>query len=173
MTTASDVAVVATHLAQTDRRALSQAWYSALHVAPGDARAAIRSTRAPNASSARVGERAVSALAESDMPGKMPAEARTSRGAGVSSPFVERRNVADASTRRVERAVAALARAPRRTVPHTVALAGGRVTIVIRGDAHATRIVALCSEPLRATVERALAHARFALASRGASVNAS
>ena len=173
MTTAPDVAVVATHLAQTDRRALSQAWYSALHIAPGDARATIQSTRAPNASCARVGERAVTAPAGSCCaPTKTPTDARM-HGSADASPFVERRNVADAGARRVERAVAALACAPHRAAPHTVALDGGRVTIVIRSDARATRIVALCSEPLRATVERALAHARFALASCGASVNAS
>ena len=37
MTTVTDgVAVIATQVAQTDRRALSEAWYSALHLAHAD-----------------------------------------------------------------------------------------------------------------------------------------
>ena len=174
MTTASHVAVVATRVAETDRRALSQAWYSALHLADDDTHPSPRATAFVGATGGVGAPRAARAPANPPSSrGTADAPARVGRGRDGSMPGAERRSPASDVTRRVERAVATIARTPLRGVSRTVTIDGGRVRLLLRSDGNATRIVALCSEPLRATVERALAHARFALAARGASVNPS
>ncbi len=48
-----------------------------------------------------------------------------------------------------------------------VRTAGGRVQLLVRSERGRTHVVALCAPALRERVERALAHARFALAARG------
>jgi hypothetical protein len=171
MTTASDgVAVIATQLAQTDRRALSEAWYSALHLAGGSTsrtqsvpqRAGALRSPAPAApaTASHAGRQLVAAPASSP---------RHGAGARVEVGDERRRPVTD-TARRIERAVVTLT--ARRPVPaaHTVEVAGGRVRLLVHDDGRATRIVALCSRPLREHVERALAHARFTLAAAGLTV---
>jgi hypothetical protein len=164
MTTASGVAVVATQLAQTDRRALSQAWYSALHLAqtaptaPHDGRAATPTERPAVPPRERS---AAPARATHDATFSPP---RAVRAHALAAPLVDRRSAPSVATRRVERALATIARAPSPPASHTIAIEGGRVTLLVRTGNGATRIVALCREPLRATVERALARARFTLA---------
>jgi hypothetical protein len=174
MTTAPGVAVVATQLAQTDRRALSQAWYSALHLADGAPRSAahrlaprpVAASSAPEVAYAIVPAGTSARCAPS---GPAPARAAHER----ITPAAERRRAPSEIARRVERAVERIAHAPRPRTAQTVTIDGGRVTLIVRTDAHATRVVALCSAPLRAHVERALAHARYALAARGTTVHAS
>jgi hypothetical protein len=85
---------------------------------------------------------------------------------------IDRRHPSIEFTRRIERAVAALS--VRRPLPaaHTVDIAGGRVRLLVHSDGHRTRIVAICSKPLRDQVERALARARFTLATAGITVGA-
>lgn len=82
----------------------------------------------------------------------------------------ERRRPATESSRRIERAVVTLS--ARRPVPaaHTVDVDGGRVRLLVHSDGRRTRIVAVCSSPLREVVERALASARFTLAGAGLEV---
>ena len=170
MITAPGVAVLATQLAATDRRALSQAWYSALHLAhdapgitaakrPATSRA---STAAMHPGDARETSRATRATTI--------APTGTAHAVRAGSPLEERRCTLSDAARRVERALARIARMPQPRSTHTVAVGGGRVTLLVRVDPGATRVVALCGEPLRATVERALAHARFTLAARGVAV---
>lgn len=187
MTTASEgVAVIATQLAQTDRRALSEAWYSALHLAreaaPAHAApahgaapaaplpAAPRSSRSQDAAlplaSARTQSDSLSSRAERP-------RAR-SRGTATTTPSepTERRRPPSEVTKRIERAVATLG--VRRPLPaaHTVDIAGGRVRLLVHSDGRKMRIVALCSPTLRDQVERALARARFTLAAGGIAVGA-
>ena len=173
MTTAPGVAVLATQLAQTDRRALSQAWYSALHLAhdaPG-APAAKRPALAPGSAAAlHPGSARETARATHAATIAPAGAARAPRTTRAGSPFEERRCTLSDAARRVERALARIARTPQPRSTHTVAVGGGRVTLLVRVDPGATRVVALCGEPLRATVERALAHARFTLAARGVAV---
>jgi len=167
MTTTSGVAVVATRLARTDRRALSQAWYSALHLAPPPS-ANARASRAPSGPALAppaVRQATGGALAPA-RGGVAVVPARPSHASRPRADVVERRGVPDELTRRVARVVAASARAPRERASQTVALDGGRVTVLVRTDGVQTRVVALCSEALRGPVERALAHVRFTLAAR-------
>jgi len=175
MTTASGgVAVIATQLAQTDRRALSEAWYSALHltrdVAPLRSRAA-HLAQPPAERMPDVHAPAPQMANRSAVAGA--AGRRAERGASArSGPASDRRRPVTETARRIERAVATLAATPQAPAAHTVDVAGGRVRLLVRSDGRTTRIVALCSRPLREQVERALASARFTLAGTGVAVGA-
>jgi hypothetical protein len=179
------VAVLTTELPATDRRALSQAWYSALHLAeqPPRARSAQSAPLAPAqltaihgaASEANGRGRDAGATAR----GNADRDAGTRRDNGARRDILahrdagaphaalarERRAPKSELARRIERA---LADRPR-SVPASFAVtaAGGRVRILVRSDGARTRVVAVCAPPLRERVERALAQARFALAARG------
>jgi hypothetical protein len=165
------VAVLATHLAHTDRRALSQAWYSALHLAestplrrraplasptpsPGAPPGAARATGAAPATPApRAARPAHAAVAPRD--GKP----------GAACGALERRAPSELA-RRIERALTH--RSPHeKAASFTVSAADGRVHLMVRSDGVRTRVVAVCAPPLRERVERALAQVRFALAGRG------
>jgi len=170
------VAVLATQTAQTDRRALSQAWYSALHLADGaprpcatrartnrerlEARPAPRRAREPSL------QRVADELARRAC--KPPHAAAQRRD--TSAPACERREPKPALGRRV-------APAPRR-VPRgiptsfTVRAANGSLHLLVRDDGARTNVVARCAPRLRERVERALAHARIALAHRGIAAEA-
>jgi hypothetical protein len=175
MTTASGgVAVVAMQIAQTDRRALSQAWYSALHLAREPARVPARTPRA----AAVAAEPALAGPRD-----RRPADrAQGAPRAALPRPLRpahpridvtgERRRPPSLDERRIGRAIAALAARPHTASTHTIALDGGRVCLIVRRDGRTTRIVALCSAALREPVRRAVAGARFALAGAGIVVGA-
>jgi hypothetical protein len=163
------VAVVATHLAGTDRRALSQAWYSALHLAERPPAAMHAPSAAESFRAAPSGTRNPSAAARQLANDTAREARRTARGATVRhdphAAGAERRIPKTELARRIERALT-------RRLPHTAASfavrgGGGRVALIVRTDGAFTRIVAVCAPPLRERVERALAQARFALAARG------
>jgi hypothetical protein len=170
MTTApGGVAVIATQLAQTDRRVLSEAWYSALHLAHGG-----RAPRARTATAAAPATVSLPAAAHMRVPiaetppATTPVSRRGAREANVPvTPRDERRHPVTETARRVERAVERLACAPGAPAAHTIDVDGGRIRLLLHHDGRTTRIVALCSGPLREQVERALASARFALAGAG------
>lgn len=167
------VAVVATQLADTDRRALSQAWYSALHLADHVPRthhaplaAPPRSSPCANAGAAFSGSGALpdARVAGDAQPSR--AGARTPVRREDSAETAERRMPKSELARRIERGLAQ--RAPReRAASFTVPAADGRVQLVVRCDGTRTRVVAVCAPALRERVERALAQARFALAGCG------
>lgn len=172
MTPATDgVALVATQLALTDRRALSQAWYSALHLAQAQRSqpVAAKARRPADAPASRPTAPA-SAVSRAVKPAAVPRRKTLMRGmiSGVPDPF-DRRHPATDLTRRIERATtrAAAASQPSRVHAQTIDVGAGRVRLLVRSDARATRIVALCAAPMRSQVERALAHVRFRLAAAG------
>jgi hypothetical protein len=173
MTTASDgVAVIATQLAQTDRRALSEAWYSALHLAGGTLPAGARATRVWPTTPTTPAARAVSSRLGIAHP-SAPAAPRAHREADArATPASERRRPVTETARRIERAVERLACVPATPAAHTIDVDGGRIRLLLHHDGRTTRVVALCSRPLREQVERALASARFALAGAGWAVGA-
>ncbi len=183
------VAVLATELPATDRRALSQAWYSALHLAePPPRGASARPTphapaqlAAARGAASEAHDRDSGATARGnaarDTGGRRGDNARrhdgarhdllATREAGAPRDALARERRAPKSelARRIERGLADRSRG----VPASfaVAAAGGRVRILVRSDGARTRVVAVCAPPLRERVERALAQARFALAARG------
>ncbi|MEA2785556.1 MAG: hypothetical protein QOF71_1660 [Candidatus Eremiobacteraeota bacterium] len=165
------VAVVATQLADTDRRALSQAWYSALHLAdhPPLGRHA-RNAPAPNAAALRESCFAQNPHGAPDRRAPDGAararEAARIAGARCDGGVAERRVPKTELARRIERGLAR--RAPRwAAASFAVRGADGRVHLIVRSDGARTRVVAVCAPPLRERVERALAQARFVLAGCG------
>jgi len=173
-TTAGGVAVVTTTLAQTDRRALSQAWYSALHLAE-----AAKSSPGTSAHPAVVAGRSVvspEARRHADAGSRVSSDASravrrmvAARPAGIP---MDRRMPVGGLSRRIAKLVARPAGAPQSPRAATVTVRGARVHVIVRTHGNATRIVALCPPPLEARVARALAQARFALAARGVRVEA-
>lgn len=163
------VAVLATHLADTDRRALSQAWYSALHLADRSVRArpAPRASAPTGDASARTSaQRTADHHANSGTRG--PRAARNAARAArpdLLAAAAERRTPKTELARRIEHGL--VRRLPRAAAASfAVRAAGGRVQLIVRCDGERTRVVAVCAPPLRERVERALAHARFALTGR-------
>lgn len=167
--TSGGVAVIATQVARTDRRALSEAWYSALHAAHGKPAAHVLALQRPAAPLALLHAPHTLSSCETPVPIATPIATPIRRRVrhDVAARFdaaPERRRPACETSRRIERAVTTLATRPSAVTAHTVDVAGGRVRLLVRSDRSATRIIAVCSSPLREPVERALAHARFALA---------
>jgi hypothetical protein len=169
----NSVAVLATQFSQTDRRALSQAWYSALHLADHTPLPP-RAVRASAAGSTARGTPQPGLTARGAPPERDAGYARG--GHAAMRTAISPRRDASAGTaerciptelaRRIERVLAH--RTPRRgAASFTVRAAGGRVHLVVRSDGARTRVVAVCAPPLRERVERALAHVRFALAGSG------
>lgn len=161
---AARLSIVSAALPQTDRRTLSQAWYDALHLGSTSPRPSTPSLPAKlaAASSARA-----SAPPESRREGAQPHLASTTQRAERSSLRalgLERRRPPGPVARRIVRA---LASPKRRRPPASIVLraGGGRVQIVVRRQDGAVRLIALCTPELRERVERALAEARYVLAS--------
>jgi hypothetical protein len=167
--------VLTTQLAATDRRALSQAWYSALHLAERSAQGsrAIAARCGPAASSVarepvpRTPLRAPSAAHAAAARRRTAVRGReTPHRAVVASSRTERREPKTALAQHLERAL--IRRVPRAPATSFALRAGlGRVHLLVRSDGQRTRVIAVCSPSVRERVERALAQARFALAGRG------
>jgi hypothetical protein len=165
MTTASGgVAVIAADVARTDRRSLSEAWYSALHLArtaaPPRASVAVRALAARGTSAMSPRHVRGEAAEAPQAPGtRRGPGARIAAGTLPAGVRAER----DAA-RRIASALATFAGGPRIARAQTIEVAGGRVRLLVRSDGRTTRVVAVCSAALREPVERALAGARCALA---------
>jgi hypothetical protein len=171
--TTTGVAVVTTQLAWTDRRALSEAWYSALHLAEHDLPRNRPRSGSPGgvryASPVRADGSVHAARSRAVAEGAAQRPRRSTDRREPKPSFAPR-----PSERRCERAVLAAraGRVPYRATPPSAAqsfvvrCAGGRVQLFVRHDRDRTRVVALCSPSLRERVERALARARYTLAAR-------
>ena len=174
---ARSIAVVRTRLPYIDRRALSQAWFSALHVASdGAARAgqrrppptaAMRSQTARAPFAAALGVRATPAVVYSGM-----------RRTGIDRSG----NNGDIATRRAQRArsSAAMSRKPEdpRNYPPfqtslSVGIEGARVALLLRREGSTLHVIALCAPANVELVRRALACADAHLRRSGESVRAS
>jgi hypothetical protein len=160
------VSVLSAPLGAIDRRSLSQAWYSALHLAherPSASPALSRVAAQPSREARTVTTHAA-------RPGNLVAFPATQRGAGNSATHtgvsVERRSPRSPLARRIERAVLDR-RVPAPNAAFTVRAGALRAVVVVSGAAGRLRLVALCSPSSRRAVARALEEARFALASRG------
>jgi hypothetical protein len=171
-----EFSVLCAPLAAIDRRALSQAWFSALGLSQG--RTASKSLRRRCASGTPL---CLAAPSLRSAPGRPHARnvttAAPSRdrvleepGLGKSETLLERRRPTQLA-RRIERRFAVVQRVPRRA---SIVLAGerARVHLTLQVDGSRARIVAICSRAVERDVARALAEARYALARRGIALEA-
>jgi hypothetical protein len=167
------ISVLAAPLASIDRRGLSQAWYSALHLARDAENAGAPAARAngpgapPHAPAHRSAPEGRPAARAASEPAARAAHAPSAR-AGIA---IERRQPRLPLARRIERALLA----PRvRAARASFALGAGdaRVVVLLHGAGDRVRLIALCSRASCGTVARALEQARFALAARGIALDA-
>ncbi len=159
--------VLTAPVAALDRRALSQAWYSALY---GDGRAA-HSGAKTRSISAQTLLKSNTQSAAVQRPGE-PAQRPVSRAGSAAArlredgePF-DRRAPRSALARKIERAFLRPHNAARKT-SFTLDGEHGRVHIVLQTNGSRLQLVAICAPNSRRSVAQALAQARYALALRG------
>jgi len=172
------IAVVRTRLPYTDRRSLSQAWFSALHLSEeASAPPASRARQAPAGALAVGGSRGLQGSDRgANASGSSPALAAPLRGAPRTLP----RGGGEWAPARAVRARApgnasptvARRHAPLRT-SLTVGVAGERVALLLRRDGPTLHVVAVCRPAVESAVRLALALAAAQMHEHGDSVRAS
>ena len=167
MTQQLGFSILTAPLAALDRRALSQAWYSALHLAREsthrDAPAA-----AGKPMSRRTGAPALNVIASAGAkPYALPATPRrmASRVLTLSGER-ERRAPRSGLARKIARCFLDPARRVQRAT-FTIDGSNARVHIALQSRGAAMRLVAVCPPALRDRVQCALEEARYALCARG------
>ena len=160
--------VLTAPVAAVDRRALSQAWYSALYESADaknpamPARACPQGTGEQHVSTGRTQE---CAHAE-EVQAHVDRRTRAHSSQRIDGGEIERRAPRSALARKIERALA-----QPRSAPHASALkidsVHGRVQVLLQTRGSQLNLVAICAPKARAHVAAALAQARYALAMRG------
>jgi hypothetical protein len=172
MTERIEVSILAAPLAAIDRRALSQAWYSALYFDRRQTRPSENTVQRSHAGAtfaSHVGQRA-----------KHPSLERNveSRQTNRSSPRAAQTHLVPSVVRTATlRTIFPLSlriehtffrtKAPVRRATFSLGRGGARVHVILQSNAGAVTLVALCRPEMRELVARALAQARLALATRG------
>lgn len=169
MTRQLEVSILSAPLAAIDRRALSQAWYSALHLAR-DEQLELH-WRARNSLGVRVRERAKSELklSQGEHNGACAGSSVTPESdrfdyATAACTLADRRAPRSPLAKRIEGVLLAHRSRVKRA---SFTVGCGRVHVVLHTKGDRVALVALCTPALRSVVARALAQARFALAARG------
>ncbi len=174
MTNRLEVSILAAPLAAIDRRALSQAWYSALRLAPQPAPASLGPPRrrAGDANGAGRpgglhGSRSVKAgmIPLNLSRGKSAVTHAAREGAGGLRRVPRGARLAE----RIERRFADPQANPKRAT-FAVGLGNARVHVVLQTSGGRTTLLALCKPEVRILVARALIQARTALAARGVGI---
>lgn len=166
-----NVCVLSAPLAAIDRRALSQAWYSALHCASkSESPLAERARcRIPTNDAARTFSQRAPREYSQPREVSRPTVSRErnakihERCAGCDADRRARRSFL---ARRIERRFSNPQAASQRA---TLSAGGKRVHVMVQASGGRVRLVAVCAPAIRETVARALAQVRFTLASRGVS----
>jgi hypothetical protein len=167
-----EFSVLTAPIAAVDRRALSQAWYSALYTSS-------ERTAVPASAPAKIGKPAPAALPRSAarsaahshtaarVNGGKIAPAGQSRG----GPSIERRAPRSRLARSIERRFLHPSAAAQKASFH---LDGdhGRVQVLLRSAGSRVQLIAICPRRAEAHVAAALAQARYALALRGIDLEA-
>lgn len=170
MTNRLEVSILAAPLAAIDRRALSEAWYCALRLAPQAAPAFTIPARPQHNGALPASTRSGALARTRSVPKRFSAPSPTPR-----KNAALRRREAAATTRpargtrlaeSIERAFAGPNGSPKRA---TFAIGRGdaRVHVVLQTSGGRTTLLALCRPEIRGVVARALHQARIALAARG------
>jgi hypothetical protein len=172
MTQQLEVSILAAPLAAIERRALSQAWYSALHLARPD-RSLVSSRECGRCAVAMPSEATRKRDTRSPSPradGTRPAHSGQSKASKITAQPNQPRIPADRDvvplSLRIERRFAYSASQIKRAT-FSMGRGEARVHVILQTNGNAATLVALCRPQMRAVVARALAHARFALAARG------
>jgi hypothetical protein len=171
MTQQLGFSILAAPLAAIDRRALSQAWYSALHLARE------RTLQSPAPPRNEVPIRDVAQRTaeshESTRAAKFEGARRVREPGSKPTPVAtpERRATRSALARRIERTFLHPIARPKRAT-FTVDGTRARVHVALQTTPNGVRIVAVCPASVRGRVARALDQARFALAARGIALQA-
>jgi hypothetical protein len=172
MTQQLEVSILAAPLAAIDRRALSQAWYSALHLARQDRRLVPareygpRIVATPNEPKLQdetdlCRPRAAELRVEHFVQIK-PLQVTMQSGAGR----ISANRVALPLSQRIERRFAHSTSHLRRAT-FSMGRGAARVHVILQTNGNVATLVALCRPQMRGVVARALAQARLALATRG------
>lgn len=158
--------VLTAPVAALDRRALSQAWYSALYGSGSGAQTAVKMCAAP-AAPQRAGKPSTrnTQTPAQVAPNPLRAKSAPSTAALQLNPS-ERRAPRTPLARKMERAFIRH-RSEHHRAAFTVEGAHGRVRVLLQTRGGQLRIVAICPAKARSHVAAALAQARYALAARG------
>jgi hypothetical protein len=169
MTRQLQVSILAAPLAAIDRRALSQAWYSALRLARDGRPAPLTRVSEPHGAQARKRGRiqATPGGVRNEAhapPGVVGLKSRPMAGYDAAWRIVDRRAERSPLAGQIESVLFD----PRSQVKRaSFTIGSGRVHVLLQSKGDRVALVALCPPALRGIVARALAQARFALAARG------
>ncbi|MEO9169877.1 MAG: hypothetical protein ABI282_00955 [Candidatus Baltobacteraceae bacterium] len=167
MTQQLRVSVLTAPLAAIDRRALSQAWYSALHLSKArHEQAAPAATPASKAAGSRLSppeRNAAQSPARPFAPSPRVAQ-RATTARGVPPP--ERRAERSSLAVKIERSFLSVRRREQRAT-FTIDGTRSRVHVSLRTSGSRVTLVAVCAPTVRSAVAKALQDARYALARRG------
>jgi hypothetical protein len=175
MTNQLDVSILAAPLAAIDRRALSQAWYSALrlvpHVSPTALAPARHRENAAICGAARRIEPAARRRRSTEAEGSRVIwrTPRVPDGDREGTPTMRQAGPRTRLAERIERTFSDPRTKPKRA---TFSLGRGRarVHVILQTTGERTTLLAICRPELRAVVARALLQARIALATRGVGI---
>lgn len=161
-----DVCILTAPLAAIDRRALSQAWYSALHLAQERPLATRLPQAEPSVPCLHAPQQKHAADATTRRVEAATTTLRAHRKSRTAAEPFERRAARSTLARRIERTFLDPAR---KTARATFALEGAkaRVHVALQTSETGMHLVAVCPTALRSGVARALDQARYALAVRG------
>ncbi|HEY8297211.1 MAG TPA: hypothetical protein VIG32_04220 [Candidatus Baltobacteraceae bacterium] len=168
-----EFSVLTTPLAAVDRRALSQAWYSALYsqhqAAPKPPPRTATSDAGPAAARPSFADaRDGAARTAPTAPRRFAGEPGVSRVVPIAG---DRRAARSPLARRIE-CVFVRPQVPARRATFALAGSRGRVQILLRQAGPRVALVAICAAGAREHVAAALAQARYALAARGVTLDA-
>jgi hypothetical protein len=173
MTQQLGFSILSAPLAAIDRRTLSQAWYSALHLArEAQHQPPATSVRNESPAQAQVTPRAA-ASRECARTAKVADATRAGRpgSKSTSTATPERRAERSSLARRIERIFLHPIARPKRAT-FTIDGTAARVHVALQTTPAGVRIIAVCPASIQSRVARALDEARYALAARGIALHA-
>lgn len=163
--------VLSAPIASLDRRALSQAWYSALYGNHNAAESAVTKTRAEvePARATRVFPAVVPAQARSASVAAPNPTRRVPARLQIAEP--ERRSPRSALARKIERALLQPRTGARKT-SFAIRDGNGRVQVLLQMRGAQVRLIAICAPRATPRVAAALGQAQYALAGHGIELDA-
>lgn len=174
MTNQLEVSILAAPLAAIDRRALSQAWYSALRLGSQPTQSSLDVPRRRTGNARGTGSLCAPPRARSVQAGTVPRQfvrgpSATSPGERSGAGALRRVTPGARLAERIERAFAD-PHVNLKRATFTIGRGDARVHVVLQTSGGRTTLLALCKPEVRILVARALLQARIALAARGVGI---